>query len=247
MTVTSQKQQRYLLVQLADIGDLVLTTPAISALRASQSDAHITLLVTSHVVSVVKGLNLVDEIITFDRDGFNSSKSLFKPSNLRQIWSLRRGKYDTIIFFHHFTLRLGTIKFAMIAFGSGAKQRIGLQNGNGWFLTDSVHDEGFGAKHQAQYWLDLVNLLGADNTPCPAHMTTHQDIELPPYNGIRIVIHPGSGGYSLARRWDAEKFAQVADQLHNEHDAQIILVGGKNDDIERVKSYIQHQPIDLSG
>ena len=44
-----------------------------------------------------------------------------------------------------------------------------------------------------------------------------------------IVIHPGSGGYSLARRWDAAQFAALADALHQQYDAQIVLVGGIND------------------
>jgi ADP-heptose:LPS heptosyltransferase len=34
----------------------------------------------------------------------------------------------------------------------------------------------------------------------------------------------------MARRWDVEKFAQVADALHADLNAQIVLVGGVNDD-----------------
>lgn len=77
-----------------------------------------------------------------------------QPATLRRILHLRTGHYDAAIFFHHFTLKLGTIKFALMAFASGAKQRIGLDNGNGRFLNYHLKDEGFGAKHQAQYWLD---------------------------------------------------------------------------------------------
>jgi len=127
---------RILLVQLADIGDLVLTTPAIHALREAQPQAHLTLLTTSHSAPIVENTGLVNEIITFDRKQFNSSTAFFRPGNLRLVLGLREnGRYDVVVFFHHFTLKLGTLKFALIALASGAKQRIGLQNGNGWFLT----------------------------------------------------------------------------------------------------------------
>lgn len=245
---------RYLLVQLADIGDLVLTTPAIAALREAHPDAHLTLLTTTHSAPVMPP-HLVNEIITFERQNFNSSSAFFKPANLRRLWSLRSaGRYDAIIFFHHFTLKLGTLKFALTAFASGANRRIGLQNGNGWFLTESIPDEGFGLKHQAQYWLDLVGLLGADTAPQPAQVNAaaSEGSEALAFVNIAqqrrtIFIHPGSGGYSLARRWDAEKFAAVADQLHEALGAQIVLIGTANDDTASVKTAMRHEPLDLTG
>ena len=66
MTMTNDKQ--FLIVQLADIGDMVLSTPALSALRDVQPDAHITLLTASHIAPVVDATGFVDEIITFEFD-----------------------------------------------------------------------------------------------------------------------------------------------------------------------------------
>ena len=39
-------------------------------------------------------------------------------------------------------------------------------------------------------------------------------------------MHPGSGGYSLARRWAPERFAQLADTLFRDVGGQLILMGG---------------------
>lgn len=237
---------RILLVQLADIGDLVLTTPAIHALREAHPQAHLTLLTTSHSAPLVENTDLINEIITFDRKQFNSSTAFFRPGNLRQVLGLREnGRYDVVVFFHHFTLKLGTLKFALIALASGAKQRIGLQNGNGWFLTESIPDGGFGAKHQAQYWLDLVGLMGAKTTRRPQKIT--QTAYTENLHAPYVVIHPGSGGYSLARRWDATKFATIADALHTKHGLRIVLVGGKNDDTAAVQAAIQSEAVDLTG
>ena len=235
---------RFLFVQLADIGDLILTTPAIAALREAHPEAHLALLASDHSAPVIAGTGLVDELITFERKQFNSSKSLLHPANLRRVLEL--GAYDTVIYFHHFTLKLGTLKFALIGRATGAIRRVGLDNGNGWFLTDRLPDNGFGTKHQAQYWLDLVGLLGAATEPRPAHIASvppqYRDQDTP-----RVIIHAGSGGYSLARRWSPERFAAVADALHDTHNADIVLVGTPDDDSAAVKAAMQHTPLDYSG
>jgi N-acetylglucosaminyldiphosphoundecaprenol N-acetyl-beta-D-mannosaminyltransferase len=270
---------RILIVQLADIGDLIVSTPALAALGEARPDAHITLLTSAHAAPVVDGTGLVDDIVTFDKSTFNSSAAMFRPGNLRRLFAL--GHHDTVVFFHHFTLRLGTLKFALIALATRARQRVGLDNGNGWFLTDRLPDGGFGAKHQAQYWLDLVGLLGADTSPRPATVRIDTSYPLPErgkgkgesiklkteesdvsgnskldtgnsalstqHSALRIAIHPGSGGYSLARRWEAAKFAAVADALAAEYGAQIVLVGGKGDDTGAVKTAMKTEPLDLSG
>ena len=241
--------KRILIVQLADIGDLIVSTPALDALREAHPKAHITLLTTAHAAPVVTSTNLVDEIITFDKGQFNSSRAFFKPANVRRIFNLRGGHYNTVVFFHHFTLKLGTAKFALIALATGAKRRLGLDNGNGWFLTERLPDEGFGAKHQAQYWLDVVGLLGAKTAPRPAiiqKQVPSSEFRVPSEKLV-VVIHAGSGGYSTARRWDAAKFAAVADRLHDEYDATIVLVGAKGDDSDSVKSLMKTSPTDLTG
>lgn len=237
---------RILVVQLADIGDLILSTPALAALRAAHPGAYIALLASVHAAPVAQHTGLFNAIITVDHRQFNHPKFLFRPGTLRQIRALR---CDTVVFLHHFTLKLGTIKFGLIACVSGARRRVGLQNGRGWFLTDSLPDAGFGAKHQAQYWLDLMGLLGAESAPHPAQAQVDDGglALLPPYTRRRVIIHAGSGGYSLARRWEAEKFAAVADALHASHDAEIILVGGPSDDSHAVKAAMRAPTVDLTG
>lgn len=246
---------RYLIVQLADIGDLIVSTPALAALREARPDAYITLLTTAHAAPVIADTNLVDEVITFDKKQFNGSKAFFQPANLRRVFALRKGHYDAVVFFHHFTLKLGTPKFALIAWASGAKQVIGLDNGNGWFLTQRLPDGGFGAEHQAQYWLDLVALLGASPEPRPSTVVVSKDLPAGIFPHLStqhsvpstIVIHPGSGGYSLARRWDAAQFAGLGDALHERYNAEIILVGSPNDGADIVKAAMKTTPLDLTG
>ena len=178
---------------------------------------------------------LVDQVTALEKDDRNATSAFFRPRNLRRIWGLRRGgRYDAIVYFHHFSLRAGLLKFALLARMAGARRRYGLQNGRANFLTDSLPDGGFGAQHQAQYWLDLVGLLGAEPAPRPAQVNIGES-PLPPSKAPRVVIHAGSGSYSRARRWSPRRFAQVAANLREEFSAEIVFVGTAAD--------ILHPPI----
>ena len=243
--------EHYLLVQLADIGDLVLTTPAISALREARPDARIDLFVSAHAIPLLPE-GLVNRTIPFKRNGQSASRAFFTWATMRQLVKLRRSKYDAVVFFHHFSLRAGVLKFWLIAKASGARRIIGLKNQNIGFLTDFVQDDGFGARHQAQYWLDLVALLGACDARRPASVRREAyalaslaaSAENP---RTRVVLHTGSGGYSHARRWLPEGFAAVARELKAQHGAEIILVGREEDDTETVKRLLDFETLDVTG
>ena len=236
--------QRFLAVQLADIGDLVLTTPALQALRQAHPHAHIALLTTTHSAAIVPD-NLVDDVIVIDRQTSNSSFAFLRLKNLRLLWQLRKHQFDTVLYFHHFTLRLGTIKFALIAMLGGIRNRVGLNNGKGWFLTERIPDMGFGVKHQAQYWLDLVASLDSEvDSPILPTQVQSAPFDLPPKTRTRIVIHAGSGGYSRARRWEPHKFAALADRLVTALSAEIVLVGSHGDDSQQVLEMMQQPAID---
>jgi len=234
-------------VQLADIGDLVLTTAAIAALRDAYPRATIDLLASAHALPVVP-TGLVDMAIPLVR-GAGSGRSFYAAANLRAVFGLRRRQYDTVVFFHHFTLRAGVFKFWLIAKCCGAERIVGLRNQNVGFLTDSFDDGGFGAMHQAQYWLELASLLGASRAPRPAQVRREPlDSEsVSARNRPRVVLHTGSGGYSKARRWPAERFAEVAQQLRKSHDAEIVLVGTLEDGSGIAEELAGANTIDLAG
>ncbi len=247
--------QNFLLVQLADIGNLVLTTPAIAALREAFPHARIDLFASSHALPIMPP-DLVDEMIPFEKGAVSGSRAFLQTINFRRTLSLSRRDYDTVIFFHHFTLKAGVPKFRIIAQASGAKRIVGLQNDNVNFLTDSVLDGGFGAKHQAQYWLDLVGLVGADSSPRPARVNREDYVDMIGYqtrpfavnrNAPKVVIHAGSGGYNVARRWIPERFVEVANQLKAQQNAEIIFVGKRDDDSDEIADMMHFEPTDLVG
>ncbi len=261
---------RILAIELADIGNLVLITPALAALRQTFPAAKLDVLTTPHAAPILNGTHLADEVICFPKAAFDRPADLLRPANMRALLALtkrlRSGHYDTMLFFHHLTSRFGALKYAALAATSGAPRRIGLDNGRGFFLTDRVRDMGFGAKHEARYALDLAALIGAktdderlrvgiseadrvwaaEHVPRPVASDTSASRPL-------IAIHPGSGQYSPARRWEPGKFAALADRLIERDNAQIVIVGGADDEAKTVLSAMRQHPsayhsvIDLSG
>ncbi|MEP7286402.1 MAG: WecB/TagA/CpsF family glycosyltransferase [Chloroflexota bacterium] len=239
---------RILAVELADIGDLILTTPALFALRETFPSAQIDMLTTAHAAPILDGTGLVDQVILFNKFAFDRPTDLLRPANLGEALTLaqklRSGHYDAVLIFHHLTTRFGAWKYAALAMATGAPIRAGLDNGRGWFLTHRTTDYGFGKYHQVKYWLNVVRLLGVQVRDVRLHIGISEadrawaSEHLPDRNKPFVAIHPGSGGYSTARRWEPEKFAAVADAIHDS--ATIVLVGGPDDGANEVINHMHY-------
>src|ERR1700693_4361571 len=155
-----------LVVKLATIGDLLLATPSLRALRETYPHARIDLLVTPASAGLLDGWELIDRVIMLDKYLFDYPQQLLKnPRNLlrlRPLWhNLRDGDYDAVLLLHHLTLFFGRLKHQVLMRATGAKWRIGLDNGRGWFLNVRVKDNGFGAMHEADYNLAVAQAAGA--------------------------------------------------------------------------------------
>ncbi len=229
--------KRILVVTLADLGDALLTTPALQTLRAAQPHAHITILTTPVGMAALRDQPLYDEIIVFEKQRFNRPQQLLRPNNLiyaARLWrQLRQQPFDACLILHHLTTWFGALKYAALAFASGAQRRYGRDNGRGFFLTDRVPDPGFGEHHQTAYWLAIVALLGGHGTPTPTFQVNAPDqrtaalLLADHVDGNRplVAMHPGAGQFAPARKWSPTRFAALADALI-EDGVQVVLVGG---------------------
>ena len=242
-----------LVVKLSDIGDVLTATPALRALRESFPTARLEALVPPNSAPVLAESPLVDDVIVFDKFQYDRPIDALRPYSLADLLrfarGLRRRRYDCLVILHHLTTRWGTLKYAALALTSGAKARVGLDNGRGWFLTHRVRDGGFGARHEVEYWLDVVGTIGAVTEDTSLEMAVGENDQIPMTNDRcpLVAIHPGSGGYSLARRWDPERFARVADALVERHGARIVLVGAPADGVSQVASLMRSEAVNLEG
>ena len=234
---------RILVIKMAGIGDLLLATPALRALRETYPQARIDLLVTPASAGILNDWEVLDHIIVLDKYLFDyPQKILTNPRNLLRLaplWhELRDAHYDAVLLLHHLTLPFGRLKHQILLRATGAKWRVGLDNGHGWFLNLRVQDNGFGAMHEAEYNLALAEAVGATTNDkrltVPLSEEDHRQAwqllyeHEGPENIKRpiIAMHPGSGSYSTARRWAPERFAQLADTLYSNVGGQLLLLGG---------------------
>lgn len=229
--------ERILVVKLATLGDLLTSTPALRALRTSFPRAHIGVLTTPGHTAALRGLDSFDEIIAFDKYAFDrpTDALLHLPTATRFANELRAGNWDVLVLLHHLTTPFGVAKYAALALMSGAPRRVGLDNGRGrWFLTESAPDYGFGIKHEVEYWLDTVGVLGARHPGSPRLelCVTPDDVSWAenrvPQGGVLLV--PGSGAYSTARRWSPDRFAAVGRALLDRHGLRPLVLSGTTPD-----------------
>ncbi|MCL5257105.1 MAG: glycosyltransferase family 9 protein [Chloroflexi bacterium] len=255
-------RKRILAIKLADIGDVLLTLPALQSVRADYPDALIDILVPPGSAQLAEMSPVFNEVIRFDKSPFDSRSSLLDPSGFVQVAGLlrrlRARQYTELILLHHLNTRWGALKHAFLVKASGAPVRIGLDNGRGWFLNRSVRDRGFGDVHETEYWQELAAAAGVRSPATRPELKLSEDDRQWAKGFVgshskpgqpMILVHPGSGTYSLARRWYPHRFAAVADSLVRDHGAQVVLVGGP-DEVElcgTVSTFMVTTPVLAAG
>ncbi len=254
---SSNAPARILAIKLADVGDLLLTTPALRALRVRYPAAQLDILATPASALALERLALVDNVLGFDKYRYDRPEQLIGPNRLGELLAfgrrLRTRRYDTVILYHHLSLRFGALKHALLVLASGATRRIGLDNGRGWFLTDRVSDSGFGVRHEVDYFLDLSEAAGAPPISRQVEIGVGEADRalaarlLPPIGRPTIALHPGSGGYSLARRWETAKFARLGQLLREEQNCRIVVVGQRSDGTDELAAGLGGEAINLGG
>jgi ADP-heptose:LPS heptosyltransferase len=236
---------RVLVVKTAGIGDLLLAVPALRSLRTAYPDATIDLLTTPGAAPLLRDSPLVNRLLLVNKVAFDYPRDVARApwraaGLVALVARLRMHRYDAVVLMHHLTLPFGRAKYRALLWATGAPIRVGLDNGHGSFLSVRVADEGFGARHEARYMLDLAAALGAPPSPTlfgasladlgwSAAHDSPSDSTLSDSARPLIALHPGSGTYSVARRWPLERWVELAQALHSECGASIALIGGPDE------------------
>jgi ADP-heptose:LPS heptosyltransferase len=230
---------RILLVKLADLGDLVTATPAIQAVLDSFPDARVTVLTTPHAAPLLRALAGRLDVLEFPKAAFDSLAGALRPGRLLAaaglFGRLRELNPTSVAILHHLTTTAGVAKYRALAAATGATQVAGLDNGRGSFLTTRAEDAGFGVVDESEYWLRVVEAMGATR---PADTRTRVWPDAAEFDrgrarggelGRWVAIHPGTGPAAPARLWPAAHFAALIEGLRAGGGATPILVGGDGD------------------
>jgi predicted lipopolysaccharide heptosyltransferase III len=199
--------RRVLVIKLRSIGDTVLATPSLIALRRALPGAQIDILLESHVAPVLENFQELDNVITIGRSGVD---------RLKTAWRLRRNKYDVV-----FNLHGGTTS-TLLSRATGARYRIGYADHQ--YSTLYTHRLEPASKfwkrektHSAEQQLALLGQVGISVTDRPR---TRLDVSPPARDSLArkfsplrayALLHPTSLFHT--KQWSAQNFARVAEHL----------------------------------
>ena len=233
------------------LGDAVMTTPALAAVREGFPDARIVLLARPLVAELFRHHPDVDEVMVYERPGRHEGAL----GRLRLAGEVRRRRFDGAL------LLQNAFDAALIAFLGRIPERAGYPtDGRRFLLTLPVPlTPAILERHEVEYYLCLLDGLGIPR-PVPVSLklgVTNQEREtmvtrlasLGIERGAPIVaINPGAT-YGSAKRWYPDRFAAVADALSAEWGARVVVVGSAAEAplAGEIEAATRNPPVNLAG
>ena len=211
-----QNVRKVLVVRLRSIGDTVLATPSLIALRRFLPDARIDILLEDWVAPLLEGFDAVDNVLTVSR---KSKKSRFEAAR-----RIRKNKYDVA-----FNLHGGTTATFFVR-ASGAKHRVGSANFSYSFLYNHLLSSAsdFWQKeftHSAEQQLALLGFVGVpveDKPKSRLNVNSNFKFQISNY----ALLHPVAAFDT--KQWATGNFARIAEYL-NAKGLQIVAVATKKE------------------
>ena len=210
--------KKILLIRLSSLGDVVLTTPAIRAVRAHFRDAYIAMLVAKQSADALHENPHLNEIITFDR----FAKDKDTGEMLRIIRHLRKRKFTLAIDLQR------KFRTEILMYFSGAVERVG----KGRLCTIRVQEQG--NKHATVHYFDLLHAVGipaadqrlelflaeSERSDAAKRLDTVGVDKMT----LNVGLFPGAG-WEL-REWMPERFAAIGDRVVAQFNADVLVFGG---------------------
>ncbi|MGH7235616.1 MAG: putative lipopolysaccharide heptosyltransferase III [Nitrospiraceae bacterium] len=239
---------RILVIKLRYIGDVLLATPVLHALRDRFPDARLTMLVNRGTENILKWNPDVDEVLTVDRGTF--------AAQLRLVGALRRRHFDCVL-----DLTDGD-RSSILARLTGAPVRIGFNEERRWrglLYTSVVQPNAL--RHRVARDLETVRALGIEPKASPLVLCTSSEDDK---EADRLLVEAGMGGASAGTRplvllhpgarywfkaWPAERFAELADRLTDACSCRVLIGGDAHDKpvAETIRARARSAPAVLAG
>ena len=221
-----------LIIKPSSLGDIVLTLPALSALRRSFPDAKISWLIRPEFAPLLDNHPHLDNIIHFDRKFLG--KAWYNPrafvALLSLIHKLRLSKFDLVLDLQ------GLFRTASLAWLSGCKKRFGMTAAREFAHILYTHKlaQDRSCIHLVDYYLKIAQAAGAadlsvefilntDRTAADSVNRLLTERKVNPEN--YAVIVPGSAHSDKC--WPVERFAALAEKISSKFGFSIVATGTK--------------------
>jgi heptosyltransferase-2 len=212
------------------IGDAVMATPALRALRNRFSQAEMVAVMRPYVGDVISGLGLVDRTIAHDPRGRSR-----ESRGRRFLNQLKQERFDLTVLFSN------SLRTAWIAWRSGAKRRVGFaRDGRGILLTDALAPKSRAVPNPVlDEYLRLAKHLGCDvaDRRTEAAVLPQDERELARFwkqydprwtaNGV-FCLNPG-GAFGSAKHWPTENFADLARRIVDHLGRTVLVLCGPSE------------------
>ena len=253
-----RRAKNILCIRLDAIGDVLMTTPAIKALKQT-GDRQITLL-TSHSGAAIAALvPAIDRVIAYDPPWMKATtpRQSSQPE-LAMVERLRENEFDAAVIFTVFSQN--PLPSAFLCYLAGVPLRLAHCHENPYqLLTNWVLDPepSSGIRHEVRRQLDLVATVGvqiADERLSLAVSDNHYQRvrHLLQSRGLNVeqpwvVMHPGAT--ALSRRYPADAFAAVARRLALDANCHVVFTGTEPERslVESIQSAMGVESVALVG
>ena len=209
------------------IGDMILLTPALRALKRVYPQSYLALLIRPLVANLMNTCPHVDEVIV-DKKGQGVSAV---QSFCRLVRRIRQGRFDLAVVLHPTSFRN-----ALIPFLAGVPSRIGSNvSGRGILLSQSCADDTH--LHEVNRYLRVLQLMGIDESAFNLEFW-HRDAD-------RRVVHQLLSGCNVnpedrivginlgttwrTKSWSLNRFADVIAGIQNRFEGAVVLTGSSSE------------------
>ncbi len=249
-----------LCIRLDAMGDLIMTTPAIKALKKAVSGRKITLLASLEGTKIAESIPLFEKVISYQAPWLKAGGIKNDPvPDLEMIQTIKGHNFDGVVIFSVYSQN--PLPSALLSYYAGIPLRAAVCRENPYsLLTHWVKEvePHLTVKHEVRRHLDLVQHLGASGENLPLTLMMDMDalesledklmkLQINLKDKDWIIIHPGSTAES--RRYHAEGFAELADLLTERTGRRILFTGteAERDLISQVQSLMKNSSVNLGG
>lgn len=246
-----------LCIRLDYLGDVLMMTPAIRALKRSRAGRRITLMTSPGGAAVARYISDVDAVISYPAPWLKSSAPHSPDIDLAMARTLRAGGFDGAVIFT--TYSQSALPAAMLCYLAGIPLRLAHCRENPYqLLTDWIPDPEphLQVRHEVRRQLDLVEKAGCrtgderlsmqvppDDLAAVRHRLESLGIDV---DRPWIVLHPGATAPS--RRYPPQRWREVAQLLAERMACPLVFTGSQQESmlVDEIRDGIPHA-ISLAG